>query len=353
MIPSTVVVLEQPPLTANGTINRAALPVPGRPVNAGAGLTVTSLAEEILCTEFAEVLGLDQVGPEDDFFELGGHSLLAIQLLERLRVRGVHISMPAMIAAPTPAELVNQVDLSSVKEALSVLLPIRTRGTKPPLFCIHPAGGISWCYLPLARHVPPERPLYGLQASGLDGIGQLACTLTDMAAHYIEQIRAVQRTGPYHLLGWSFGGMVAHEIAIQLKFAGEQVTLAIMDTYPPDPGRPVKPADTDITEKDPELIHMLDMIERQDERASDVLRDIIPRLYQNNVEIMRKHEFGKFEGDLLLVASKNRGERVLSRWAPFISGEITKLRLPCGHLEMTRPDMLAQVWHGLSAWLAR
>ena len=69
--------------------------------------------------------------------------------------------------------------------------------------------------------------------------------------------------------------MVAHEVAIQLKFAGERVTLVIMDTYPPDPDQPHKPADTDIAEKDPELIHMLDMIKRQDERASDVLRDII------------------------------------------------------------------------------
>ena len=189
------IVLDKLPLTPNGKMDRAALPAPaGPPVpwptsrdHPGRGTP---------CAGFAEVLGLDQVGPEDNFFELGGHSLLAIQLLERLRVRGVHISMPAMIAAPTQPGWITGVSLSSVKEALSVRFQYEL-GEPSHRSSAYIRPVVLAGYMPLARHVPPEQPLYGLQASGLDGTSELACTLTDMAAHYIEQIRAVQRTGPY------------------------------------------------------------------------------------------------------------------------------------------------------------
>src|SRR6202035_6200465 len=98
--------------------------------------------------------------------------------------------------------------MSSIRDALGVLLPIRAHGSNPPFFCMPPGGGVSWCYMPLARYVPADYPLYGLQDRGLDGASQLAGSVRDMAADYLEQIRAVQGSGPYHLLGWSFGGIV-------------------------------------------------------------------------------------------------------------------------------------------------
>jgi surfactin synthase thioesterase subunit len=121
---------------------------------------------------------------------------------------------------PTVAGLIQQMDLTSVRGALGALLPIRATGTRAPIFCLHPAGGVSWCYLPLARHVPPDTPLYGLQSPALDGTADLPGTLRELASSYLRQIRAVQPDGPYHLLGWSFGGLAAHEIAVQLQAAG-------------------------------------------------------------------------------------------------------------------------------------
>src|SRR5205807_6296229 len=102
------------------------------------------------------------------------------------------------------------------------------------LFCVHPAGGLSWCYAPLLRYLPDDIPLYGLQATGLDGTGELPESLPAMAADYLQRLRSVQPSGPYRLLGWSFGGLVAHEMARQLQAQGEQVAaMIVLDAYPP------------------------------------------------------------------------------------------------------------------------
>ncbi len=222
MVPSAVVVLDALPLTPSGKLNRAALPAPDRPLAAAARSASVSQLEEMLCEEFAGVLGLESIGTEDDFFRMGGHSLLAVKLVNRLRERGVSVSVRDVITASTVTGLMSQMSLSSVQGAFSALLPIRTAGSRPPLFCIHPAGGLSWCYMPLARYVPDDFSIYGLQARGLDGSGELPRSVREMAADYIELIRAVQETGPYYLLGWSFGGVAVHEIAVQLQAAGKK-----------------------------------------------------------------------------------------------------------------------------------
>jgi thioesterase domain-containing protein len=257
--------------------------------------------------------------------------------------------------APTPAQLAARLDPrdTAAGEGFGVLLPIRPHGDGAPLFCVHPANGLSWCYQPLARHVPADRPIYGLQARGLDGTGEPPGSIREMAADYLRQIRAVQETGPYHLLGWSLGGLVAHEIAVQLQADGQQVaTLIVMDAYPQDEEK------NRAGVSDEEMAENLDLIREQWGRVLHAVSEdeiaILRRIVENNARILRAHRSRRFEGDLLLVVAGEdnpRAAAAAAMWRPYLSGEIRESRLPCRHGEMAHPDMLARAWNDISLML--
>jgi thioesterase domain-containing protein/acyl carrier protein len=329
----------------------------------GTGREPAMTSEEALCEVFAEVLGLERIGPDDSFFALGGNSLQAESLIEQLHELGVQITVQDLYRAPTVAELINRLDLSSMRDALDILFPIRAHGSNPPLFCVHPAGGLSWCYLPLTRCVPADTPLYGLQARGFDGTAQPAISVREMASDYIEQIRTVQASGPYRLLGWSLGGNVAHEMAVQLRASGEATALIIMDAHPPrwdtgpeafdDPG-----SEPGAVGQDPDLTDTVGMLRRENKRpvawVSDEELASYVRIFENNMRIVRAHEAGTFNGDLLLVVAAEdnpEGVSVAAMWEPYVSGEISECSVQCRHMEMNRPDVLAQTWGHISTWL--
>ncbi|MGW0584306.1 amino acid adenylation domain-containing protein, partial [Streptomyces sp. NPDC002920] len=235
MVPSALVVLETLPLTVNGKLDRRELSAPDYAWSAPSR-EPSSVQEEILCRIFAEELNMPHIGVADNFFECGGHSLLAVKLVRRIRaIMGVDVSVRMLMEAPSVAGLAHRLSLPAMKESLRTLLPIRTHGSRPPLFCVHPRSGLSWCFAPLAGFVPSGIPLYGLQARDVDDAGELPGSIRKMAEEYIKELRTVQPSGPYHLLGWSMGGRVAQEMAVQLQEDGQQVALIIMGGYAPAP----------------------------------------------------------------------------------------------------------------------
>jgi amino acid adenylation domain-containing protein len=364
MVPSTVVVVDALPLTGNGKLDRKALPAPASDAVAveGTGRGPVTGLEGAICEVFAEVLGLEKVGLDDDFFRLGGHSLLAVTLVARLKERGVTVSVRDVLLAPSPRGLLGSMDLSSMQTVMSALLPIRAEGNKPPFFCIHPGGGLSWSYMPLARFVPQDVPLYGLQARGLDGTSELAGSVREMAADYVTQIRSVQQSGPYHLLGWSFGGIPVQEIAVQLEAAGEEVAaVVIMDSYPyggPRPGEEGAPGEPDAEEREAGLGRLADRIREELGHVLGAVSDAeflrLARVFQNNSELSRAHQPAQYHGDvLLLVAAMGKPDDAptAERWRPYVSGELTEVRFECEHSDMIQPEMLGEVWSAVSAWL--
>ncbi|WP_280466176.1 amino acid adenylation domain-containing protein, partial [Nocardia brasiliensis] len=219
MVPSTFVVLDALPLNPSGKLDRKALPVPefaARPYR-----PPTTPLERTITEVFAEVVGAEQVGLDDDFFDIGGNSLVATRAVSRLRtLTGAEVRVQWFFTDSTPAALAARIlaalagdhdyDLES-NAALGVLLSIRTRvphdtAAAEPLFCIHPMYGLSWCYAGLARYVPASTPIFGLQSPALSEDGYLPTSLAEMATRYVREIRAVQPEGPYRLLGWSLGG---------------------------------------------------------------------------------------------------------------------------------------------------
>ncbi|MGF6887852.1 amino acid adenylation domain-containing protein [Nocardia sp. GAS34] len=232
LIPAALMMLDRVPLTPMGKVDRKALPAPV--FATGDYRPPVTADERMVCEIFAEVLGADRIGLDDNFFECGGSSLLATRVAARLSsVLGHRVPVTALFTAATPGALAAGLRAGRIDAAgaFEVLLPIRPGGGSAPLFCVHPIGGIAWSFAGLAAHLDPDRPLYGLQSPALASDEPPPASIEDWARRYLREMRTVQPSGPYHLLGWSQGGVIAHAIAALLQAEGEQVgLLAMMDS---------------------------------------------------------------------------------------------------------------------------
>jgi amino acid adenylation domain-containing protein len=253
MLPAAFVTLEAFPLTTSGKIDRAALPAPdaSRPSQDKAYVAPRDQLEQILVDLWRPVLGLNELGVNDNFFEAGGDSIKGAILINRLQqLVGEYVYVVAIFDAPTVAQLadylrrhyptaVNRIygglDVVSGESGIrewSPLVEIQRGNSKSPLFFVHPIGGNVFCYVDLARELGPEQSFYGLQSFGLAGDATPLNDVSEMAVRYLDAMRRVQPEGPYMLGGWSFGGLVAYEMAQLLQRAGQEVgLLGLIDTH--------------------------------------------------------------------------------------------------------------------------
>ncbi|MFE1290333.1 amino acid adenylation domain-containing protein [Streptomyces sp. NPDC058751] len=364
MVPSAVVGLDAFPLSPNGKLDRRELPPP---VFTGTGpqREPADAREEAVARLFADVLGREQVGPDDTFFDLGGTSLLAVRLVARIREEfGAELTIGSLFEAPTPAALAARLDGAApgAGDALDVVLPLRVGTGRPALFAFHPAGGLAWCYAGLSARLGPGQPFYGIQVRGLADDEPLPRTLQEEAADYTARIREVQPHGPYRLLGWSVGGILAHTVAVLLQQAGEEVDLlALLDAFPAEQWRE-RPA----PQEGDALTAVLRMagFDRAGERTrEDVLArlrragsplaglgertlskivDVVP----NHARMMREHRHHPFDGDVLFfTAAAPRAEDWLTReaWRPHVTGVVDNHDLDCTHPQLLRDEPLDTV----------
>jgi amino acid adenylation domain-containing protein len=236
MVPSAFVLLESLPTTPNGKVDKRAF---SPPQAEDFFTTVTYVpprteVEASLAQIWEDVLDKKPVGIQDNFFDLGGHSLLAARLMQRLEQEfGKRIPLTALLAAPTIQQLAGLLRQEEIEGSWSSLVPIQAQGSKPPFFCVHGVGGNVVGFRDLARHLGEDQPFYALQPQGLDGRCECLTNIPEMAQRYLEEIRKVQPEGPYRIGGYSFGGLVAYEMAQMLAARGEEVSLlALFDTYP-------------------------------------------------------------------------------------------------------------------------
>ncbi|WP_158625670.1 non-ribosomal peptide synthetase [Corallococcus carmarthensis] len=236
LVPSAVMALDALPLTANGKVDRQALPAPETAAS-GSHVAPRTPLEEQLASSFAEVLRLPRVSITDNFFDLGGHSLLALRLVSSIRAHTGHLlPMAALFQHGTVEQLARRLQQAHPSRPSNIVrLAEGTEGVRP-LFLVHGGGGGVLGYSDLVRQLGHDRPVHGLSAPGLEG-GVLPPASVEALAHdYLSQVRTVQPRGPYLLGGWSFGGLVALEMARQLQALGERVDLlALMDSTVPMP----------------------------------------------------------------------------------------------------------------------
>ncbi|NMN96346.1 amino acid adenylation domain-containing protein [Nocardiaceae bacterium YC2-7] len=377
MVPDAVVVLDALPLTVNGKLDRRALPAPEF-VSEREFREPRTPIELSVAEVFARVLGVERIGLDDDFFALGGNSLIATKVVAQIQDSvNPRMRMQYLFSHRTVGELAELLSAEDPSVAgrdrsagLDVLLPIRTAGSDAPLFCVHPMSGLSWQYFALAQVVDPAHPLYGLQSPSILDASVAPQSIAELAAVYVREARRVQPSGPYHLLGWSFGGVLAHAMAVELEAAGETVsTLALVDSVRQidlavfgsemrdelRSGGIEIAADQDFADFSLEQAqHLVDVM-----GAAEVglTAEQVQRMFAFAVRsphLINDHQPGVFGGDLLFFSAEvehpTSADAALT-WQPFVGGEIVNHTVPTNHGAMLGAESLSVVGPLLDGWL--
>ncbi|MCP6567134.1 enterobactin non-ribosomal peptide synthetase EntF [Klebsiella pneumoniae] len=347
MVPVVLMQLAELPLSANGKLDRKALPLPtlggersGRPPEPG--------METLVAAAFSQLLGCEVNDIDADFFALGGHSLLAMRLAAQLsRQLARQVTPGQVMVASTVGKLsaLLAADLSDEQAqrlGLDTLLPLR-ESDGPTLFCFHPASGFAWQFSVLARYLSPRWSITGIQSPRPQGPMASAASLDEVCEHHLRTLLAQQPHGPYYLFGYSLGGTLAQGIAARLRQRCEAVAfLGLLDTWPPETQNW---AEKEANGLDPEVLAEIDrereaFLAAQQGQASGELFSAIEGNYADAVRLLTSAHSAKFDGKAtLFVAEKTRQEGMDPQvvWGPWV-GELEVFSQNCAHVDIISPQ---------------
>ncbi|WP_415972542.1 amino acid adenylation domain-containing protein [Rhodococcus sp. 077-4] len=342
MVPASVQVVDSLPMTVNGKLDVAALPSPSE--NTESVDRPRGDVESLIADAVRDVLGVNEIGRDDDFFALGGHSLAAVRLASRLRTVDLELGVREIYANPTVAGLARAVIDGGGDSMLAPLVVLRQAGDSA-VFCLQPAGGLSWSYIGALRFLDPSISVYAIQDPALQS-GDEAIELTSVEAlvdDHVKRIRAVRPHGPYHLLGWSFGGQLAHAIAARLHQQGEVVaSLVLLDSY-------ADVAEADTAERE-ELsqngIAEAQIAFRRHVQTDPLLSSFAPEVQERLVRTLGRHlslsippTVGRHAGDALLIGASRGTPLEMQRrrdrqWRDRITGTLEAHSVDLEHAQL-------------------
>ncbi|SMO63583.1 amino acid adenylation domain-containing protein [Melghirimyces algeriensis] len=384
MVPSATVVLDELPLNVNGKVDHRQLPSPDHATLHDTYAPPRDMNELGMVQIWEDLLHIKPIGIYDNFFAIGGNSLKALQLLNGIREQfGVEIPMTTLFQKPTIAELCVYLKGQTEMNSDSCLIQLQQgNGSHPPLICIHPQGGGVLPYVHLVQALGPQEAVYGLQAVGYESDAQPLTSIEAMAERYLEEIRRVVPKGPYRLLGWSFGGTVAYEMARKLENAGEQVDfIGLLDVHPLD--RPGEVSE-EFTEQDA-MTYFATLFDLHSDQFAGMDReeglvlllehakergDLPPGMtidsMQRKVDVLiacgqaaTNYQYrGPIGSDLYLFRVNNvsnHGHELVrpEEWTPRTTGEVHVFHVPGDHMTMGEPpnvEELAQRMKSVLSW---
>lgn len=347
MVPVVLIQLESFPLSANGKLDRKALPLPSLS-SERSGRPPQSATEMAVAAAFSQLLGCEVNDIDADFFALGGHSLLAMRLAAQLsRDLARQVTPGQVMVASTVGKLSALLasDLSDEQAqrlGFDALLPLR-ESDGPTLFCFHPASGFAWQFSVLARYLNPRWSITGIQSPRPTGPMASAANLDEVCEHHLRTLLAQQPHGPYYLFGYSLGGTLAQGIAARLRQRGEEVAfLGLLDTWPPETQNW---AEKEANGLDPEVLAEIArereaFLAAQQGQASGELFSAIEGNYADAVRLLTTAHSAKFDGKAtLFVAEKTRqkGMDPQVAWGPWV-GELEVFSQNCAHVEIISPQ---------------
>ncbi len=344
MVPVVLLQLSALPLSANGKLDRKALPLPELTMKTR-GRAPESDAEQAIAAAFSALLGCEINDIEADFFALGGHSLLAMRLAASLSRHFARQVTPGQVMVASTVGKLSALLGSDISDeqarrlGYETILPLR-ESHGPTLFCFHPASGFAWQFSVLARYLNPRWSIIGIQ-SPRPGPMQHCATLDEVIDQHLATLRAQQPHGPYHLFGYSLGGTLAQGIAARLRGQGEAVAfLGLLDTWPPETQNW---REKEANGLDPEVLAEIErerqaFLAAQQGQASGELFSAIEGNYADAVRLLTTAHSAKFDGKAtLFVAERTRTMDPLAAWAPWV-GELEIYHQDCAHVDIISPQ---------------
>ncbi len=343
MVPVTLVQLPALPLSANGKLDRKALPLPQLAVREP-GRAVAPGSETAIARAFSELLGVEVTDAQADFFALGGHSLLAMRLAARLtRELERTVTVGQVMVASTVEKLAAAVaEQRDAQAGFGAILPLR-EGNGPTLFCFHPASGFAWQFSVLQRWLSPRWAITGIQSPRPDGPMQQCASVDELCDHHYATLREQQPHGPYWLFGYSLGGTIAHGVAARLQAAGEEVAfLGLLDTWPPETQNWQEKGGREL---DPEVLAEIEreraaFVSAQQGQGSTRLFETIEGNYADAVRLLSTARSPRFEGDATLFVAERTvtpGLNPYEAWAPWTRA-LDVYSVDCAHVEIIAPQ---------------
>jgi enterobactin synthetase component F len=355
MVPNIITKLDKFPLKSNGKLDFHQLPSPK--ITASEERAPYPGLETKLAYIFASTLGLEKsdISARDDFFNLGGHSLTAIKLVAKVRKDlKLPVSIGQVMVASTIEKLANLLgkkSLDVVKAGLESALVLCT-GTRYTLFCFHPASGFAWQFSGLRRYLSSEWALIGIQSPDINGILSTAKHLDEVCKVHLDTLRKQQPYGPYHLIGYSLGGVLAQRIAVHLEQEGEKVSfLGLLDTWPPevqnwDKKRRQRSLDPNVLkELNKEKEQFLTDQHQQIGKDLDIMFDIIKTNYANSVRLLATTSSIRFSGNAVLflaTQTQQPGKEAEKAWSPYIEN-MSIHPLNCTHVGIISVKILKKI----------